>query len=287
MKTLGIDTSNYTTSAALCDNGKLTGVQLPLPVPEGALGLRQSDAVFHHVRQLPEALRRLDLSGVQAIGVSVRPRAAEGSYMPCFLAGESAARLLGQSLGVPVRKFSHQQGHLAAAALGSGHAELLDGNFLAWHVSGGTTELLLVDKLNAQIIGGTTDLCAGQLIDRVGKTLGLPFPSGQALEKLSGGLQPVKIKNTGLKFSLSGYENKARTESNAASFVLSVIAQSLINATETAKALYDLPVLCSGGVMSNKYLQDCVDAYFAPPEYSRDNAMGAAYLACRGEEWTA
>ncbi|GHU87884.1 O-sialoglycoprotein endopeptidase [Clostridia bacterium] len=284
MKTLGIDTSNYTTSAAVYSEANVESVQLPLPVPSGELGLRQSDAVFHHVKQLPEALRQLDLSGVQSIGVSTRPRAVEGSYMPCFLAGESAARMLGQALGVPVESFSHQQGHLAAAALGSGHTELLDGKFLAWHVSGGTTELLLVNKLEAEIIGGTTDLCAGQLIDRVGKMLGLPFPSGKALEEIAE-TRRVKIKNIGLKFSLSGYENRARTiESNAAGYILSVIFENIKNATDAAKAIYDLPVLCSGGVMSNKYIQSNLDAYFAPPDYSRDNAVGVAYLAYRGAQ---
>ena len=90
---LGLDTSNYTTSAAiydaeadiLCQEKKL------LPVKEGTLGLRQSDAVFHHTRQLPEIVEALlhdgGASDVAAVGASERPGSEPGSYMPCFLVG--------------------------------------------------------------------------------------------------------------------------------------------------------------------------------------------------------
>ena len=89
----------------------------------------------------------------------------------------------------PFYAHSHQQGHLAAAAWSAGRAELLDAPFLAWHLSGGTTELLLVKPkdyaVEAEIIGGTSDLSAGQLIDRTGLLLGLQFLSGQLVQGLT------------------------------------------------------------------------------------------------------
>ena len=170
---LGIDTSNYRTSAAIynAETGEWVNRGGLLTVPEGAIGLRQSDALFQHTVRLHEKIEALPQGEVRAIGVSTRPRAVEGSYMPCFLAGESVARSAAHLLSVPLFTVSHQQGHIAAAALSAGKLDLLDGEFLAWHLSGGTSELLHVkcgaDGLPAcTCIGGTTDLAAGQLRDR-------------------------------------------------------------------------------------------------------------------------
>ncbi len=221
MRVLAFDTSNYTTSVASFDGTAGHNISRLLDVEQGALGLRQSDALFAHVKRLPELADRLfsDIgtdAGFEAVGVSTRPRAVEGSYMPCFLAGESQARVLGAALGVPVLPFSHQQGHIAASLWGSGHMELMDEPHLAWHLSGGTTELLRVTpegkgSVHAEKIGGTTDISAGQLIDRTGKLLGLPFPSGKHIDALSllrMNRQVFRVKVQGATFSLSGVQNK-------------------------------------------------------------------------------
>ena len=116
---LGIDTSNYTTSLALYnseDNSVIQSKKL-LPVKQGELGLRQSDALFHHTKQLPELFKELfkDFIGeIKAVGVSVKPRNAEGSYMPCFLAGESVATAISSANDIPLHKTSHQVGHILA-----------------------------------------------------------------------------------------------------------------------------------------------------------------------------
>ncbi|MBQ7930319.1 MAG: peptidase M22, partial [Clostridia bacterium] len=91
---LGIDTSNYTTSAAICDGegNILLNAKAPLPVKEGERGLRQSDAVFHHVKNLPEVSRQAGRimdenreKTLVSVGCSATPRDSDGSYMPCFL----------------------------------------------------------------------------------------------------------------------------------------------------------------------------------------------------------
>ena len=129
---LGVDTSNYTTSAAVLDGeGQvLINAKRPLPVAEGACGLRQSDAVFSHVKNLPSLMEEvapvLTLGRLVAIGVSEAPRRAEGSYMPCFLSGVAAATSMAAVAGVPLYRFSHQCGHLAAAILSSGREDLFD-----------------------------------------------------------------------------------------------------------------------------------------------------------------
>ena len=184
MRVLGIDTSNYTTSAAVFDGAAGENAGKLLEVRPGELGLRQSDALFQHVKALPERFETLRaggwLEGIAAVGASTRPRAVEGSYMPCFLAGESQGRTLAAALGVPFFACSHQQGHIAAAAWSAGRLDLLDRPVLAWHLSGGTTELLHVEpdgvNVRATLLGGTSDISAGQLIDRTGVLLGLDFP---------------------------------------------------------------------------------------------------------------
>ena len=307
MAVLGLDTSNYTTSLAVFDGREGTNVGRLLSVRPGELGLRQSDALFQHVRQLPALFRELEerglLADLAAVGASTRPRAVEGSYMPCFLAGASQGEGLASALGVPFFAHSHQQGHLAAAAWSAGRLELLDAPFLAWHLSGGTTELLYVEpegaSVRARAIGGTSDISAGQLIDRTGVLLGLQFPAGKALDALAaeqpkGERFPVKLKD--LTFSLSGVENQVKTRvekgeapADIAAFVLNTISDVVRRTTLAAlKEWPGLPVLCSGGVASNSRLRQVMEtscgARFAQPCYSTDNAMGVAILASRFAE---
>ena len=307
MPVLGLDTSNYTTSVAVFDGqGGINEGRL-LEVRPGELGLRQSDALFQHVKRLPELFGRLEEQGalhdIRAVGASTRPRAVEGSYMPCFLAGASQGEALARVLGVPFYAFSHQQGHLAAAAWSAGRLELLNIPFLAWHLSGGTTELLKVEPdgiaVKAEIIGGTSDISAGQLIDRTGVLLGLQFPAGKAMDALYGEGEKsskFKVKLNDLTFSLSGMENKVKAlmeqgeaPANIARFALDTVADVVVRATKEAQVRYPgLPVLCSGGVASNSQLRAAMEkrcgALFAQPRYSTDNAMGTAILTHRALE---
>ena len=309
MPVLGLDTSNYTTSAAVFDGEEGRNQGRLLEVRPGELGLRQSDALFQHVKHLPEVVEALlgeeGLGTVQAVGASTRPRAVEGSYMPCFLAGASQGQVLSQVLGVPFYAFSHQQGHLAAAAWSAGRLDLLDRPFLAWHLSGGTTELLRVEPeedgvaVRAEILGGTSDISAGQLIDRTGVLLGLPFPAGKEVEKLSRQAQKreyYKVKVNGLTFSLSGMENKVRQmvqrgeePAEIAWFAQETVCRVVQACTKAAMEQYPgLPVLCSGGVASNGRLKELLrqncGALFAQPQFSTDNAMGTAILTWRALE---
>lgn len=299
---LGIDTSNYTTSVALYDPaaGMIQRKKL-LPVKSGTCGLRQSDAVFHHVQQLPALLEDLlsDFDGtIAAVGVSSRPRDAEGSYMPCFTVGLSAARAIAAVQKIPLYTFSHQSGHIAAAVYSAGHTELLERRFLAFHVSGGTTEAVLVtpdkEKLfTVELVARTLDLNAGQLIDRIGVLLGLDFPCGKALEELAAaaGIFPkAKATLKGADCCLSGIENVCRksyesgmTKEGVAALCLSYVEQTLAGMCRELLGQYGkLPVLFAGGVMSDRLIRDKLSerfaAYFAEPIFSADNAAGTAFL---------
>ena len=306
MNFIGFDTSNYTTSIASFDGEGGMNCSKLLPVKEGELGLRQSDAVFAHIKGLPELSGRLfshiSADDVKAIGVSTRPRAVDGSYMPCFMVGYTHAKMLSDLLHVPLFEFSHQQGHVAASLWSAGRLDLMDTPHLAWHLSGGTTELLVVEPEGKNVrctrIGGTTDISAGQLIDRTGKLLSLPFPSGKHIDELSRsatGKEVFKVKCPEMEFSLSGVQNKVETfhKKNAypaetAAYALRCICLAVLQATKNAlKAYPGLPVVFSGGVASNSMLRSelvGLDPVFAQPQYSTDNAMGIAVLTSRAWE---
>ncbi len=298
---LGIDTSNYTTSAAWFDGSSVIQNKKLLPVEKGARGLRQSDAVFAHVRQIEEVMAPLwaEKSAPAVIGVSDRPRGLEDSYMPCFLVGTSIAGVLGSAFQVPVYRFSHQQGHIAAALFSAGRLDLLSQTFLAFHVSGGTTEAVLVSPDSkglpqAKLVAQSLDLKAGQLIDRIGVMLGLAFPCGPKLEELA--LQwnePLTLRPAmkGADCSLSGVQNQCEKmfadkekPAKIAAFTIEAVRAALQKMAEVLQREYpSLPILFSGGVCSNsiirKSLTEQVGALFAEPAFSADNAAGTAVLA--------
>lgn len=300
---LGIDTSNYTTSCALYDSVTDTVVQQKklLPVKSGELGLRQSDAVFHHTVQLPELISKL-FDGfnydISAVGVSDAPTSDEGSYMPCFLAGVSAATSAAVSNRVPLYKYSHQQGHIMAALYSAGKRDLVGSNFLAFHISGGTTQLLLVDKnLSTTLVASSSDLKAGQAVDRTGVMLGFPFPAGKYVDELackSDKEYKINIKLKDGNCSLSGVENKCKAmyaggekPEDICRFCIDYIMTAIYKMAVYAREKYgNLPIVFSGGVMSNsiikKKLTDELGAFFAAPEFSCDNAAGIAILASEG-----
>lgn len=302
---VGIDTSNYTTSVAIAslDGRIVANLKRPLPVKEGERGLRQSDAVFSHVRNLPsimnEAKQFFSEYEPIAVGVSNRPRDVEGSYMPCFLSGEAAAASFAAARSIPCYTFSHQAGHVMAAAYSSGSLlSLLSAPFGAFHVSGGTTDVLHVlpngSDLKITTVGETADINAGQLIDRVGVHMGLKFPCGPQIEALAEANTEkvprprIHVKNC--VCNLSGAENLAvklyRETQNASlvsAYVLETVGETLSVLTLELLKLYpDIPLLYAGGVMSNRILQkklgERFTAYFSEPQFSADNAAGIALL---------
>ncbi|MBE6748634.1 MAG: peptidase M22 [Ruminococcaceae bacterium] len=299
---LGIDTSNYTTSVALIDScSNVISKKRLLPVKKGERGIRQSDAVFHHTKAYPELIKDL-FSGVSetpnAIGVSFAPTTEKGSYMPCFLVGESFAEALADVLNIPLFKFSHQQGHIAAALYSVNRLALLQEKFIAFHVSGGTTDAVLCENENDELkitpISSSNDLKAGQAVDRIGVKMGLQFPCGKELEKLA--LKSEKIYKNKIKLydgdcSLSGLENKClkmlesgEAYEDVSKFLLTYIADTLCAMVEEIFRKYgELPLVFAGGVMSNTIIKEIVtsrySAHFAQPEFSCDNAAGIAVLA--------
>ncbi|MDE5984240.1 MAG: peptidase M22 [Eubacterium sp.] len=299
---LGFDTSNYTTSVALFDGENMYQSRQLLSVKNGERGLRQSDAVFQHTVNMPILLDNIKCSikDVKAVAVSTRPRNIDGSYMPCFLVGKSNAVCASSITGAKLYETSHQIGHILAALYSIQRLDLITQRFIAFHVSGGTTEALLVEPdseeiIKATVIAQSTDLKAGQAIDRAGVMMGYTFPCGKKLDELSQKSNRefnIKPSMIGMDCSLSGIENKAKAmldkgESNEdiSKFVLSSISCTIDKMTEKLLNEYDnIPIIYAGGVMSNTLIKTNImskynNAYFAHPAYSCDNACGIAIYA--------
>ena len=317
---LGIDTSNYKTSVAVTDGNNQTVFEKSeyLEVPQGSRGLRQSEAFFRHSNRLPEYIeemsRSVDVSAIRAAGVSSRPRRVEGSYMPCFLAGVNAAREMASVLGIPLHEFSHQEGHAAAVIESSAETELH--RSVLFHLSGGTTEILICepdeDGYRMDICGGTLDISAGQLIDRAGVAMGYPFPSGAYLDGLAetyiaanGRVKPClpRIRITDGKFNLSGTETQVmRLIESSEAEDYPEIAYSIFERTAELLASSALSAAASagtdtvymaGGVSASSFIRKSIaeklsaskdtgpEIKFGDPVLSGDNAVGTARLARR------
>ena len=303
---IGVDTSNYTTSVScVSDEGIVFEKRTMLSVPLGERGLRQSDAVFQHVRNLPPLIQAMldsiDRTSVTAVAVNAKPTDGEDSYMPVFLAGRLAAVSIASSLGVPLIETTHQAGHVRVAMFGQ-EAYFSDTRFLALHLSGGTTDLLRVQTEGSRIaaierIGGCADLHAGQFVDRVGVALGLPFPSGVSLEQLANNATDRTMKLPSsvreLVCSLSGQESQCQRwfESGVAKeaiafAVYDCLSRTLAKLLQNAFSATDCKtVLLTGGVSGSALLRELlaermnVELYYAPKGLSSDNAAGTALIA--------
>ena len=317
---LGIDTSNYRTSVAVVDANGTIGSQkaVLLDVPEGKRGLRQSEAFFMHSNRLPdyfeELFRSADTAGIKAVGVSERPRRVEGSYMPCFLAGVNAAREIAAALRIPVYCFSHQEGH-AAAVMESG-GKKPSPNTLFFHLSGGTTEALLCSPdgngYSMEIVGGTRDISVGQLFDRFGVAMGMPFPAGSYLDDIAfdvlekadfntgnickTGVIP-RLKSDGGYFNLSGAETRliryaescdSVSPEDVTAELFTAVSELLINTAQYLSDRYCAKTIyMAGGAASSRTFRaiaeksNLKDIRYGAHELSGDNAVGIALLAKR------
>lgn len=306
---LGIDTSNYTTSAAIYfpESGGMINCKKLLPVEHNQKGLMQSKALFCHVKQLHEVVSDAfsqyyamggRIGDIKAVCVSAKPRNIQGSYMPVFLAGLSTAHSIAAALNIPCYESAHQIGHVLAALYSAKRLDLIHQRFLAFHVSGGTTEALIVTPsesavIDCEIAAKTLDLNAGQVIDRVGVMMGMDFPCGAQLDAAAAA---GSVKNTvkptlkGCDCCLSGVQNiceKFYRETGSVNDTSRLAVEHIYAAIDgmTSKILQkygDMPVVYAGGVMSNSIISQRLTkkgGIFAKPQFSSDNAAGIAVAA--------
>lgn len=290
---LAYDTSNYTTSLAVFDREKgiLLDKRKVLEVEKGNRGLRQSDALFQHIVNLEDFHKEISLDAydIDAVCVSSRPRPVEGSYMPCFRAGITAAAAAASVLGVPYFEVSHQEGHIEAARLGTSCED--KERFIFFHMSGGTCEILLYDRGDISLQGGSLDISFGQIIDRTGVYFDMLFPCGKELDTLAAGSRPEsrfkKIAVNDGYFNLSGLENQIRNSGisakEAAVYLFTSITEVIrLSVSQVCENTGTDTVLLGGGVASSTFIRNalaCDRRYaFGRAELSADNAVGTAVL---------
>ena len=298
---LGLDTSNYTTSAALTDSiGNIVAEKrVLLKVKPGEKGLRQSDALYQHWQNLPVILEEMlrDYGrDIACVSASTRPRPQEGSYMPVFNAGKAAGQMLAAQADIPFWEFSHQEGHVTAAAYGN------DVDFsepvICAHLSGGTLELVLVKDGIYTIIGGTKDISYGQLLDRAGVDIGYPFPAGKYIDELACGFVRKDEKTPFSRvfcdktyLNLSGTETQLKSAKNnfekdaIAYFLMERISESFVKICNYAKEETGAQqVLVAGGVACSSFLRmfcEKENYMFGQPFLCSDNAAGISLMGGR------
>lgn len=306
---IGIDTSCYTTSIAAISLGKkvIFNKKIMLEVKENSKGLRQSEAVFQHVNNLgkisDEIKKIVKDYNVNAICVSTKPRPIKESYMPVFNVGYNFAKLCSTIIDCPVYETTHQENHIEASLFTS-NIENKD-KFLSVHMSGGTTEILLVEKsisnlgYKIQIVGGSKDISFGQLIDRAGVNLGYKFPAGKYLDKdaINCDKDIIQGLKTSVKdgyMNLSGLENqvnkliKQEEKEYIAKLILDAIVRCMYKSILHISNEYKVnEIVFAGGVSASKYIskelttklnKSKIYAHFTKPEYSTDNAVGCAII---------
>ena len=306
---IGIDTSCYTTSiAAITLNREIVfNEKIMLNVKNGERGLRQSDAVFQHIKNFGDISERLKKHihkkgyKVEMICASAKPRDVEESYMPVFEVGKNFAKTMAAIFDCEMLETTHQENHIAASLYGCDKEDLE--RFISVHMSGGTMEILLTEKgdkgYKTEIVGGTKDISFGQLIDRVGVKMGYDFPAGKYVDENA--LLCKEVVASGLKTSvkdgymnISGLENQVYKlmEEKDKYYVSKAVMNAAIKSLEKAlrfvcdkHSIED--VVFVGGVASSKYISEKlskklqrnnINSFFTDGAYSSDNACGCAII---------
>ena len=307
---LGIETSCDETSAAVVKNGRevlsnIISSQIPIHRKFG--GVVPEIASRHHVGAIlpviDEALKKAEiaLNDIDAIAVTYGP-----GLVGALLVGVAAAKGLAFALDKPLVGVNHLQAHVYANFIAY---KELEPPFVALTVSGGHTSLLEVpDYKEFILLGQTRDDAAGEAFDKIARVIGLPYPGGPEVEKLS--LQgdenaikfPLANKMPGYDFSFSGLKSSVinymhtlkqkNIEPNypdvAASFQKAVVDVLVERSIDALKATGHKKIVLAGGVSANNVLRSKMKieaekigaaTYHPPLEFCTDNA---AMIASRG-----
>lgn len=301
---LAIESSCDETAAAVVKNGRqiLSNVissQIELHklyggvVPE--IASRKHIEKINHV--IEEALDQAGaaLDDMDAIGVTYGP-----GLVGALLVGVAEAKAISYAKNLPLVGVHHIEGHISANYIE--HPEL-EPPFLCLVVSGGHTHLVIVKEYGEfQILGRTRDDAAGEAFDKVARAIGLGYPGGPKIDKLSGEGNPYaidfpkgKIEDAPYDFSFSGVKsavlnhlNRCRMQGQeivaadiAASFQRSVVEVLVEHAIAAAKDYHMDKLAIAGGVASNGALrrgmekacqENGIHFYYPSPILCTDNA---------------
>jgi universal protein Kae1 len=295
---LGIESTAHTASVgvvAFSEEGGtevLSNVSSSYAPEEG--GIHPREAANHHAEVLP----RLISEAHEGAGVGVREldsiAFSQGPGLgPCLRTGASAARALALTLDRPLVGVNHCVAHLEVgrAMLGCGDPVLL-------YASGGNTQVIAYAAGRYRVFGETLDIGIGNMLDKLGREMGLPFPAGPTLERMALAgeeLLPLPYSVKGMDVAFSGILTAALTllsrgvsEDDLAMSVQETAFAMLVEVTERAMAHVGREeVLLGGGVAANSRLKEMTAimaeergarSFVPPPSLCVDNGAMIAVL---------
>ena len=307
---LGLESSCDETAAAVIKNGRTVlsnVISSQIDIHKEYGGVVPEIASRKHIERIntviEEALKEagVGLKDLDAIGVTYGP-----GLVGALLVGVAEAKAICFAADIPLVGVHHIEGHVSANYIEN---KDLEPPFLCLIVSGGHTHLVVVkDYGEFEILGRTRDDAAGEAFDKVARAIGLGYPGGPKIDKLSKEGNPdaitfpkTKIEDAPYDFSFSGlksavlnYINKAKMMNEefnpadlAASFQKNVVDTLTEKTIHAAKELHINKVAIAGGVASNSTLRNSMEEacrkeglrfYHPSPIFCTDNAamIGAA-----------
>ena len=298
---LAIETSCDDTAAAVVQNNKvLSNIVSSQKVHELYGGVVPEVASREHDKLIVPVVRKaLKNSGLRLNQINAVAYTRGPGLMGSLLVGTSFAKSLSLSLNVPLLDINHMHAHILSIFIDDGK-DIPTFPFLALTVSGGHTQLVIVNSASDfNLIGTTLDDAAGEAFDKSGKLLGFEYPAGPKIDKIANDGDPNKFTFTkpnvaGLDFSFSGLKtnfknfilskDKSFIEDNlndiCASLQMTII-DILIDKIKVASAKFEInQIVVCGGVSANSKLRselkalenEKIKTYVPKLQYSTDNA---------------
>ena len=298
---LSIETSCDDTSAAVVQNNKvLSNIISSQKIHELYDGVVPEVASREHDKLIvPVVKKALNDSGLKLSQINAIAYTRGPGLMGSLLVGTSFAKSLSLSLNIPLLEINHMHAHILSIFINNNN-DVPSYPFLALTVSGGHTQLVIVNSPNKfNLVGTTLDDAAGEAFDKSGKLLGFKYPAGPKIDEKSKKGDPYRFKFTkpnvpGLDFSFSGLKT------NFKNFILSkdksfindnlndicaslqiTIIDILIYKLETASKKFNInDIVVCGGVSANSKLRsklkalenELIKTYVPEIQYSTDNA---------------
>lgn len=311
---LGIESSCDDTSAAVLKNSTILSNLIARQEIHELYGgvVPELASRAHQQNIIPVVDAALKKAGITKEEIDAIAFTKGPGLMGSLVVGTSFAKAFSMAMNIPLLEVNHMMGHVLAHFIDDEGKEKPTFPFLCLTVSGGHTQIVLVeDHLSMKVIGTTIDDAAGEAFDKAAKLLGFPYPGGPLIDKFAKEGDPTKFTFAkpniqGLDFSFSGLktsilyflqketklnpnfieENKADL---CASIQASVVEILLKKITKAAKEYNIHQIAIAGGVSANSGLRNALlDAgkkhqwnVFIPKfEYCTDNA---AMIAITGK----
>ena len=264
MPVLGIEGTAHTASVGvIAGDGTILGTAEDMFRP-GDGGIHPREAANHHAELLPGLLElAVERAGIGFRDLELVAFSQGPGLGPCLRTAATAARALALSLGIPIIGVNHCVAHIEIGRLVT---DARDPVLL--YASGGNTQVIGYSRGRYRVFGETLDIGIGNMLDKFGREVGMPFPAGPVLEREArgGSYIPLPYSIKGMDVAFSGLLTAAialhRKDVNIRDIAFSLQETAFAMLTEvTERALAHIgksEVLLGGGVARNRRLEEMV-----------------------------